>query len=365
METIKLRVTENQIEVFKRPSVITAGTVGLEAEFNFDSQWDILSKTLVFKAGEKVVTKALTGDSCIVPWEVLEQPKQWLRVGVYGANGEGTVVIPTLWAEVAVIHTGADPTGDPATDPTAPIWQEALHLAEQGAAAEQELRAGVDSLAQDLNLAHESPNLGDVFMELLAYDRYNEYALYDHTDNRGNPHDVTCEKIGAATVEDILEVNEKTQNLDEEIANTSVCVNIHIQDEGNPHNVTYEQVGAAPSGYGCGEASPKAQNWNSQFRSGFYRESANSPDGSLWYGITCVDNANYQTQIAFKRTDDLLEARRYKYAGTWSAWEYVNPPFAEGVEYRTTERRNGKAVYKKLENDIIYWRIDGSNEWKQ
>ena len=199
MEKIKLRVTENQIEVLKRPAVITAGTVGLEAEFTFDSQWDTLSKILVFKAGEKVVTTALTGYTCTVPWEVLEQSKQWLRVGVYGANGEGTVVIPTLWAEVAVIHTGADPTGDPATDPTLPIWQEAVTLAEQGAAAEQEVRSGVDSLAQELNITNESLNLGDMFMELLAYDRYNEYMLYDHTDNQENPHEITCEKIGAAT----------------------------------------------------------------------------------------------------------------------------------------------------------------------
>lgn len=33
---------------------------------------------------------------------------------------------------------------------------------------------------------------------------------------------------------------------------------------------------------------------------------------------------------------------------TWSAWEYVNPPMALGVEYRTTERYNGKPVYAKL-----------------
>ena len=199
MEKIKLRVTENQIEVLKRPAVITAGTVGLEAEFTFDSQWDTLSKILVFKAGEKVVTKALTGDSCIVPWEVLEQPKQWLRVGVYGANGEGTVVIPTLWAEVAVIHTGADPTGDPATDPTLPIWQEAVTLAEQGVVAHQQIQGVIDSLGPELLPESDGFWLSDLLNEMVSADRYNEYMLYDHTDNQENPHNVTCEKIGAAT----------------------------------------------------------------------------------------------------------------------------------------------------------------------
>ena len=32
---------------------------------------------------------------------------------------------------------------------------------------------------------------------------------------------------------------------------------------------------------------------------------------------------------------------------TWSPWEWVNPPMALGVEYRTTERYNGKPVYIK------------------
>ena len=32
----------------------------------------------------------------------------------------------------------------------------------------------------------------------------------------------------------------------------------------------------------------------------------------------------------------------------WTPWEWVNPPMKLGVEYRTTERWNGNAVYTKL-----------------
>ena len=39
---------------------------------------------------------------------------------------------------------------------------------------------------------------------------------------------------------------------------------------------------------------------------------------------------------------------RIKYDGEWQPWEWVNPPMMAGVEYRTTERWNGKAVYTKL-----------------
>lgn len=36
------------------------------------------------------------------------------------------------------------------------------------------------------------------------------------------------------------------------------------------------------------------------------------------------------------------------YEGTWLDWEWENPPMVLGVEYRTTERWSGKAVYTKL-----------------
>jgi hypothetical protein len=35
---------------------------------------------------------------------------------------------------------------------------------------------------------------------------------------------------------------------------------------------------------------------------------------------------------------------------TWTPWEWENPPLSYGVEYRTTERHNGKSVYVKCVN---------------
>lgn len=126
MKEIKLRVTGNQIEVTERPEVITSGTVGLPVQFIFDSQWDGLRRVAVFRAGEVVKDVLDPDQGTIVPWEVLKKPNAWLSVGVYGSNGDGTVVIPTLWANIGVVHNGADPKGDPAADPTIPVWQEIL-----------------------------------------------------------------------------------------------------------------------------------------------------------------------------------------------------------------------------------------------
>lgn len=50
---------------------------------------------------------------------------------------------------------------------------------------------------------------------------------------------------------------------------------------------------------------------------------------------------------------DTNQGRVYKYRktcynGTWSDYEWYEPDMITGVEYRTTERRNGKPVYRKL-----------------
>lgn len=216
MEKIKLRVSGNQIEVTEHPAAITAGTVGLTAEFTFDSQWDTLSKTAVFKAGDKVVATALAGDDHTVPWEVLTQPNLWLHIGVYGANADGTAVIPTLWAKVSVIHTGADPEGDPALEPTAPVWQEVLARVE-GVTAE-----GVGAATRE--------EMDTVQGHLLSL----QDAVDSHKENAGNPHGVTCDQIGAAPESYVMAAEEGINGR----------IDDHLADTTNPHGVTCEQIGA-------------------------------------------------------------------------------------------------------------------------
>ena len=120
MQGIKIEVTGNIARVIEKPSRITSGTVGLPIEFTFDSQWDGLRKKALFRSGHiiKEVNNLETGIT--VPWEVLARPKVWLSVGVYGVNEDGTVAIPTIWANVLVINTGVPSGGDHTTEPNKP-----------------------------------------------------------------------------------------------------------------------------------------------------------------------------------------------------------------------------------------------------
>jgi len=126
MENIKIDVTGNIARVTEKPIRITSGTVGLPVKFTFDNQWNGLSKTAVFRAGCVQKIRESLEDETTVPWEVLKKPGVWLSIGVYGVDESGTVVIPTIWANVCSIQVGASPDGDPGIDPTLPVWQRLL-----------------------------------------------------------------------------------------------------------------------------------------------------------------------------------------------------------------------------------------------
>ena len=114
-----------------RPATLTAGMVGAAVTFSFSgAAWAALEKIAVFRAGNvrRDVT-AWENGTCAIPWECLRTPGEHLLAGVYGADGDGTVVIPTVYADCGVIQPGADPTGDPAADPDTPFFTPMLERA--------------------------------------------------------------------------------------------------------------------------------------------------------------------------------------------------------------------------------------------
>lgn len=371
MEIIKIDVTGNSAKVTDRPAIITSGTVGLPVEFTFDSQWDGLSKTAVFMAGCVQINEEGVKTSSTVPWEVLATPGLWLSIGVYGVNEDGTIAIPTIWANVCPIQVGASPDGDPGTDPALPVWQKLLN-------AIGDLNALDTKATHDLVAA-----IND------AYDMAKNGGL--NTDDtltiKGNAADAKATgdaiaeaKLAAENAQTAVE--EETTAREQAIINEAndrdyyyrnllSALNTHTNNQSNPHKVTREQIGAAPSGYGLGEAVVGELS------------SSDMDDVSLgtgWYRITEYDYEPIQEmresadallrvehmRITYRDGDFviqtlyldcqgyMLEVRRSYYDASsstgyaWSEWEYVNPPMVPNVEYRTTQRWQDKPLYKKL-----------------
>lgn len=100
---------------------ITTDSVGIPVYFEFSPEWEGTAKIAIFRAGEVSVDVALTGDNVVLPPDVLTAAGVRLSIGVYGANSAGTVVIPTIWADVAIISQGAVPSGVDPSEPT-PSW---------------------------------------------------------------------------------------------------------------------------------------------------------------------------------------------------------------------------------------------------
>lgn len=135
----ELYAEKNQLCVRRREPV-TSGSVNVyEAAFAFSEDWSGLTKTAVFRAGERIVSVLLddTGEA-VIPWEVLASPGLQLLAGVYGARGS-EVALPTIWADLGYVCAGAAP-GENTAPPTPDLWR-------------QELAKKADGLALDgLNL---------------------------------------------------------------------------------------------------------------------------------------------------------------------------------------------------------------------
>lgn len=123
-------------------------------------------------------------------------------------------------------------------------------------------------------------------------------------------------------------------------------------NRGNPP--TAAEVGAAPAGYGLGKAERiTTDKLDSTITPGFYDISAtmtvNNTTANYWYLFVFSYGAgtNYCTQTIINCSANQLKQERYYRSGEWTDWAYVNPPMELGVEYRTTEKYNGKPVYVK------------------
>lgn len=144
---------------------------------------------------------------------------------------------------------------------------------------------------------------------------------------------------------------------------------------GDAVPLKYAKDNFAPSGYGLGGIGKPVTSisaLNSLISNGWYfyaseQERIVVSGTSLAYGYGRVDvfdvgRAKQTIVPAYPSFDSTLV--RYFKNNVWSEWEWVNPPMEVGVEYRTTERYKGAAVYKKVNSSgDVLWRKDGETQW--
>ena len=164
MTTINLTVTGAQMEA-RLDGPLTSGMVGLPVVISYDDSWDGLTKTLVCRNSmgkttfDQVYTLANIGSHATVAPEVMVAHRN-LYLGIQGHNADGTLVVPTIWANCGLIQSGAEGNGEESQEATPEVWMqlasqigtlEELETAEQG-----NLVSAINELSQEANASHEA-----------------------------------------------------------------------------------------------------------------------------------------------------------------------------------------------------------------
>lgn len=141
---INVRATKNYIDVIAREFLTSGSVNAYTVAFSFDSIWDGLDRTAVFQAGDSKISVILDDtNQCQIPWEVLENPRRTLEVGVYGTRN-GTVVLPTVWVSLGEIKQGVS-LGDNNQPPTPDVYGQILQAAKDAEDIAQGVRDDADS----------------------------------------------------------------------------------------------------------------------------------------------------------------------------------------------------------------------------
>ena len=155
---------------------ITAGSVGIPVEVELSNEFDGLEAWLVFDAGYKSADIALTGAPVTVPPQVVRVAGEKLKMGVYGAKPDGTVVIPTVWVDCGTVREGVEPSGFDPGDP-APSWPAQVEaIAEEALEVAQGVGGRVTSL-DETELAYRTVDAVGIPTYVSDVSEYSEYGI--------------------------------------------------------------------------------------------------------------------------------------------------------------------------------------------
>ena len=173
---IQIHITKACAHLCSPPELLTAGMAkAVSVQFVFSDDWDGLTKTAVFYNGRAtvdVLAAKWDGDTVTVPPEVLAVAGRYARVGVYGTNASG-VVLPTVWVSLGKVQPAAEPSGDPSTAPTLPVWAQLQEII--GDLADLTTKAK-ENLVAAINEAAKTGSGGAGSIDLRTADGYIQYS---------------------------------------------------------------------------------------------------------------------------------------------------------------------------------------------
>jgi hypothetical protein len=250
------------------------------------------------------------------------------------------------------VTVGIDTLGEEPTDPQLGIIEQVNNAAARAEIAakdaegtlEEVVSAGeaqkqeiADAGAEQIENIQNSEMVKDLIKDAIS-EHFEENAitaeaigaasaddLRNHEENKENPHAVTAEQVGAASKD---------------------AFNAHAENKENPHHVTLQQLGGLPDTYVAPVASVNGKTDAVVLTAadvGALPDTYEAPVASVNGKTGEVSIAHSDVGAAPATEDATYPGCYYRMVGGVKEW--INPPMQIGVEYRTTERYNGKTVY--------------------
>lgn len=142
---IKLKTVDQRLTVVQQP-ILASGDVGtVRVEYALDGYWEGYTPSGTFYTGAKpedVYEQPLSGGSCVIPWEVLQEDGV-LYIGLRGVDSEGRIktAAPVRYR----IEKGSPRGAGTSVDPSPDVYQQLLALASETREIAQSVRDDADS----------------------------------------------------------------------------------------------------------------------------------------------------------------------------------------------------------------------------
>lgn len=201
---LRFRADKARISIIE-DEVITSGRAGLEFVFEFSDDWDGLEKIAVCRCGEVARNVPFLLDKRnIFPHECFDASNigEPVSIGICGADTEGNIVIPTIYANLGFLAPGANPAGSKDPPPTPGEIAAILNAANEAKQIAQSVR---DDAAAGEFMGAEGPGIEKI--ELVSTSGTNKtYRIYvenghtyDYVVADGVSPTVSVEKVDGGT----------------------------------------------------------------------------------------------------------------------------------------------------------------------
>ena len=160
---MRFKAIKQQLIYCSDDYIVTDSQNYITAEFEFSEEWTGVTKTAIFKGTNGTYSVLLTGNACVIPYEVLTSG---FSVSVYGVSGNMRITSDSVY--INAVKSGYE-DGETPSDPTPTVYEEILDKFSDIKQADSERAEQVKKNVDDINSIQS--DIGNVYDNMEALER--------------------------------------------------------------------------------------------------------------------------------------------------------------------------------------------------